>query len=125
MLTHPLEAIVAVLDVFWELYGGPFTIIYGSDHHVCTAAKRSAEMVFRVEIARHPAAAVVEDDDRTQDIAGMVFRRLVDADGYMLRDPFVVCILRISCCFHEDLWSSGSPYMLSRRAEVQGRSLRC
>ena len=96
MLTHPLEAIVAILDVFWELYGGPFTIVHSGDHHVCAAAERSAEVVFCVEISCHPAATVVVDNDGTQTIVGLVARRLVDADGYVLGNILVVCGVKVS-----------------------------
>lgn len=53
-------------------------------------------MVLSIEIARHPTAARIEHNDRTQLSRRLLLGRLIDADRDMLGDLLVVYVVAIS-----------------------------
>jgi hypothetical protein len=65
-VSHPLEAIVAVLDIVRELDGRELAVKNRDDNHIGLPAHGLTKMIFRVEVAVHPSTAMVIDNDRTQ-----------------------------------------------------------
>jgi hypothetical protein len=79
--SHPLEAIIAVLDVIRESDGREFAVEYRDDYHISLPAHGLTEMIFCVKVAAHPTTAMIENDGRAQPRVRIRGRRLIDADG--------------------------------------------
>jgi hypothetical protein len=80
-VSHPLEAIITILDIVREPDDRELPIEDRDDYHIGLPAHGLTEMVFRVKVAVHPSTAMVVNDDRTQSRVRLRSRRLIDADG--------------------------------------------
>jgi hypothetical protein len=76
-----LETVIAILDVVRKLDGRELAIEDRDDYNVCLPAHGLTEVVFRVEVARHPSTAMVPNDHRPQSRVRIRGGRMVDADG--------------------------------------------
>jgi hypothetical protein len=94
--SHPLERIVAILNVLRELYGREFPVVHRDHNHISATAYGTATVVLSVEISRHKATARKEYDNRTRTGRCLVLRRLIDADCHMVGDLFVIYVIKIS-----------------------------
>ena len=85
-----MESIVGILDVLWELNSRELPVVHRDYYHIGSAANSTAEMVLGIEIARHPAAASIEHNDRAGLGRRSMLWGLINANCDVLRDLLVI-----------------------------------